>query len=426
MKFEPVVTLSHACSLLSLAIVGMRSFRRLVLRATRSSALAFPAISSRICFCTAPIPRTDLWGSWVHQETKKRRDDHESACARASRLTFSQAACGYGFALFYTKKLSTPLLLWASSGKEDTIVVPFHLPSETVHSVDCGRSHVVVLSSHGHVYTAGYNAFGQCGYNNDSNKEMTFKSAADYVTQNGFRRIDTVREKIVQVACGLDHTLFLAEKGTVYSCGWGADGQTGLGHYGDEMIPHQVHGCLDGRLVKQISASTDCSLALTTDGTVFGWGNTEYQQLGANTTKTQVAAPKVIPSDLFKGRVVQVAAGGSFSLFLTSDGAVYSLGYGAGLGLGKNVEATSVPKQVVFSSIQDDDEVGLIGASVDYSVAVTRNGNLFVWGHNRHKQLGLCFEQCADLWKPAHVKLPFRVDRVDLGVDCMSVIGWSV
>lgn len=30
-----------------------------------------------------------------------------------------------------------------------------------------------------------------------------------------------------QVACGQDHSMFLTDKGEVYSCGWGADGQTG-------------------------------------------------------------------------------------------------------------------------------------------------------------------------------------------------------
>jgi len=32
----------------------------------------------------------------------------------------------------------------------------------------------------------------------------------------------------VQVVCGQDHTLFLTEDGQVYSCGLGADGQTGM------------------------------------------------------------------------------------------------------------------------------------------------------------------------------------------------------
>ena len=34
-----------------------------------------------------------------------------------------------------------------------------------------------------------------------------------------------------QVVCGQDHTMFLTEDGEVYSCGLGADGQTGNDTY---------------------------------------------------------------------------------------------------------------------------------------------------------------------------------------------------
>lgn len=32
---------------------------------------------------------------------------------------------------------------------------------------------------------------------------------------------------VSKVACGQDHSLFLTDTGKVFSCGWGADGQTG-------------------------------------------------------------------------------------------------------------------------------------------------------------------------------------------------------
>ena len=31
----------------------------------------------------------------------------------------------------------------------------------------------------------------------------------------------------LQIACGMDHTLLLSDEGEVFTCGWGADGQTG-------------------------------------------------------------------------------------------------------------------------------------------------------------------------------------------------------
>lgn len=33
-------------------------------------------------------------------------------------------------------------------------------------------------------------------------------------------------DTVTALVCGLDHTLVVAE-GTLYACGWGADGQTG-------------------------------------------------------------------------------------------------------------------------------------------------------------------------------------------------------
>lgn len=33
---------------------------------------------------------------------------------------------------------------------------------------------------------------------------------------------------LVKVVCGLDHTLLLLEDGSVWACGWAADGQTGI------------------------------------------------------------------------------------------------------------------------------------------------------------------------------------------------------
>ena len=364
--------------------------------------------------------QTQIWGRGVRHEIGRSPDLRMGVSLPTSNQT-TYAACGLGFALLYSK-LSKSLVLLGSCGTEDTITVPFVSPSETPQSVDCGRAHVVVCSGDGHVYTAGHNVFGQCGYY--SSTEVTM-SVVDCLRQSAFQRIDGLKEKAVQVACGLDHSLILTKKGTVYSCGWGADGQTGLGSNRNETIPHQVYGHLEGRQVKQIATSADCSLAVATDGTVYGWGTSEYQQLGIDTTEMQVTVPTVIPGDLFDGKVVQVASGGSFSLFLTAAGTVYSVGYGAGLGLGENIIAASVPKVVSFVA-QGDDEVSQIHASVDYAAAVTRNGNLFVWGHNRHNQFGPHFEQCEDLWRPNHVTLPFRIDNIHLGVDCMAVTGKNI
>ena len=56
--------------------------------------------------------------------------------------------------------------------------------------------------------------------------------------------------------------MFITEKGSVYSCGWGADGQTGLGHYEntDKMTP--CIGDIQGENIVKVSCTADCVLAL--------------------------------------------------------------------------------------------------------------------------------------------------------------------
>lgn len=50
----------------------------------------------------------------------------------------------------------------------------------------------------------------------------------------------------------------------------------------------EVAGDLCGVEVQQISSYGDCSLAVSADGELFGWGNSEYLQLSSVTEATQV------------------------------------------------------------------------------------------------------------------------------------------
>lgn len=62
----------------------------------------------------------------------------------------------------------------------------------------------------------------------------------------------------------------------------------GLGHHNVSSAPTAVGGELAGVQVKQISTYGDCSLAVSADGQLYGWGNSEYLQLASVTEGTQV------------------------------------------------------------------------------------------------------------------------------------------
>ena len=56
--------------------------------------------------------------------------------------------------------------------------------------------------------------------------------------------------------------MFLSDTGEVYACGWGADGQTGLGHFNTEWTPSRVTGDVAGEKIVKVSSRADCVLAL--------------------------------------------------------------------------------------------------------------------------------------------------------------------
>lgn len=57
-------------------------------------------------------------------------------------------------------------------------------------------------------------------------------------------------------------SLALTEDGNVYSCGWGADGQTGLGHYNNCTKFTKVRGEIENEKIVKISSRSDFVLAL--------------------------------------------------------------------------------------------------------------------------------------------------------------------
>ena len=57
-------------------------------------------------------------------------------------------------------------------------------------------------------------------------------------------------------------SLFITQTGKVYACGWGADGQTGLGHYNNESQPTIVEGDIKDEKIVKVVSSADCVLAL--------------------------------------------------------------------------------------------------------------------------------------------------------------------
>jgi len=169
------------------------------------------------------------------------------------------------------------------------------LPSSALTApttVACGDYHTVVLTSGGIVYTCGNNSFGQLGRATGNNKTAQSEFAVVSVDNTP----DTVL--FVEVAAGAWHTVLLSDQWEVYTCGWNAYGQVGVGHpdtVGDEV--HTLHKVSLPQQQQQIpkwaSISAGCNHTACTMGweedksQLYTWGRGDYGSLGSGTENDQ-------------------------------------------------------------------------------------------------------------------------------------------
>ena len=226
-----------------------------------------------------------------------------------------------------------------------------------------GNNHNLVLTADGKVWAWGQNYAGQLGNGSYADSSIPVAVSGLY--------------GVKAVAAGASHSLALTADGRVWAWGLNQIGQLGNGTFDNSDIPVPIS--FSGMVVA-IAAGQDNSLALTSDGRVWVWGDDPYGQLANGNYATYSGVPVLI-SNL--NRVISIAAGSSYSLALTSDGRVWAWGdntYGA-LGIGSN-SGSSVP---VMLNLND---VVAICAAVNHTFALTSDGKLWGWGYNGTGDLG--------------------------------------
>ncbi len=183
---------------------------------------------------------------------------------------------------------------------------------------------------------------------------------------------------IVGVAAGDRHSLAVKNDGTVWAWGNNGNGQLGDGTNTFRPSPVQVIQ-LTG--VVAVSAGAAFSIALKSDGTVWGWGTNGAGQLGDG-TNTQRLSPVQVAG--LTG-VISIAAGpAAHTLALKSDGTVWGWGYNAygELGDGSSTTRFNIVRASDLTSI-----IAIAGVN-DHSLAVKSDGTVFSWGLNNVGQLG--------------------------------------
>lgn len=197
------------------------------------------------------------------------------------------------------------------------------------------------------------------------------------------------------LAAGRYHALLVRADGSVWSWGGNPNGQLGIGSADNNVhsTPTQVQG-LTGTFVSVAGCETS-SLALRSDGTVWGWGSNAWGQLGDG-TYTQRTTPVQVTGLPAGNPVVAISMGalGAHALALLSNGDVYSWGWNGYGQLGRDTAMTTqtTPVQVQVKTADGSaanlTNVVAIAAGSAFSLAVRSDGTLWSWGRNDLGQLG--------------------------------------
>ena len=130
------------------------------------------------------------------------------------------------------------------------------------------------------------------------------------------------------VACGYANTYFLAQDGSLLSCGLNSDGQAGFGSLvPSKPVPTKLHITIDESLI-YVSCGGIHTIFISESGRVWGCGRNASGQLGLGHNDEAVFGLKEITYFSENNIEINLAvAGEEFTIFVTKTGEVYASGF---------------------------------------------------------------------------------------------------
>jgi hypothetical protein len=241
------------------------------------------------------------------------------------------------------------------------------------------------------LYSFGQNRWGQLGTSANSG------SSSPNPTPGAISLPDAAGAP-TQVAAGAAHGLLVTSTGQLFAFGSNERGQLGVaanvGLANPNPTPLLVTLPEAGGPAESVAAGALYSLAVTTRGQLFAFGDNEYGQLGvaANVgTAKPNPTPMLVTLPGVAGSATEVAAGSSHGLALTSTGQLFAFGennYGQ-LGNSTNVGlgvANPIPVSVALPTASG--RVTQIGAGAEQTFADTSSAQVLAFGENNYGELG--------------------------------------
>nr|CAD7602464.1 unnamed protein product [Timema genevievae] len=258
--------------------------------------------------------------------------------------------------------------------------------SKRVRDIACGSNHSAAITSSGELYTWGLGEYGRLGHG-DNITQLKPKLVSSRVVET-FRRsqVRTTLESggpSQEVPGGRQAPHYTRVRRSQV-----LDKVHNTLESGDlrcDMCVFQVKGLLGVRVVQVACGSRDAqTLALSDEGMVFSWGDGDFGKLGRGGSDGCSTPHNV--ERLNNMGVCQIECGAQFSLALTRSGQVWTWGKGDYFRLGHGSEQ-HVRKPTVVEGLRGK-KIIHVAVGALHCLSVTDTGQVYAWGDNDHGQQG--------------------------------------
>ena len=218
------------------------------------------------------------------------------------------------------------------------------------------------------------------------NFRILYYRLPDKNIRNSIRLIRVFGQSLTFSKARANKVIFITNEDKVYVFGNNSGGSLGLESKKNRIKKPTLNEELSGKQLVDIAPGLQHCIGLTSRGQCYGWGQNTYGQLDVG--NTEESKQPLLIKKLSNLTVTQISCGSYHSMALTSDGKLFIWGDNRfNLLFGFSEKKIEFPTEVEFF---DQIEVTIVSISCgdSHSMALSKSGQLFVWGDNQFGQLG--------------------------------------
>lgn len=314
-----------------------------------------------------------------------------------------------------------------------------HASHGEIKHLVAGGNHTIALFENGTLKATGNNEDGRCGVEG-AHSLLSFVHVEPPVASDGQPL------KVKQMSATWSATIILCDDGRLYVCGTGNSGETGLGDSTETAAPWQMIPAFPphGTSIVHIASSMAHTVAVLSNGGVYGWGKGRKGQLGEpavdvwsprkisgfDFVATKAACGKdftVVVGESTAGRLAVLGSSGNDRFGIRADAPSHLAGWTEIAASWCSIYALKASGEVVAWGRNDHGqlpptglpEILVLVAGSEHCVALTKAGKVLAWGWGEHGNCGSPTDDRGDV-KAAWNEIEVRRSAVKVFAGCAT------